>query len=241
MTARFADKRALVTGATRGIGAAIARALIAEGAHVTITGRCARPGWWDDAERCEFLAVDFLDIDQTQGFLNTVGAAVFDLVVNNAGGFHAAPVEEMETQAWESLIRTNLTLPMLITGAVAGKMRGNSCGRIVNIGSIAGFVSRAGLSAYSSSKAGLAGLTRASALDLAASGILVNCVCPAYTDTDMLTNLSEEARDKLLKNVPLGRFGQPEDIADAVLFLLSPTNTFITGQTLIVDGGVTLQ
>ena len=240
--ADLTNQKALVTGGTRGIGRAIAEALLDSGGEVVVTGRTpGREGWWTEAARCSYEAVDFSDREAVSAFCERMAAAGFNLLVNNAGAFHADTVDSFDGDSWDDLLHVNLKVPMQLIGALTSSMKNGGGGRVVNVGSIAGFVSRSGLAGYSASKAGLAGLTRAAALDLAKDGTLVNCLCPAYTETDMLASLDETARAALLEKVPLGRFCQPAEVAKAALFLLSPDNTFITGQTLIIDGGVVLQ
>lgn len=241
MNLNIAGKKALVTGGTRGIGAAIAQALLEEGCTVTITGRSAREGWWSNQGNCRLEVCDFSDDAATDVLCEQVTGAGYDLLVNNSGSFYAADIADLELSQWESLLQVNLTTPMRLIQAVAVSMRRHGWGRIVNVGSIAASVTRSNMAAYASSKAGLAGLTRAAALDLAPAGILVNCICPAYTETDMLAALDAAARETLLAKVPLGKYARPEDVAAATLFLLSNQNQFITGQQLILDGGVTIQ
>jgi 3-oxoacyl-[acyl-carrier protein] reductase len=170
-----------------------------------------------------------------------VASQRFDILVNNSGAFYASVLSQIDTAEWDKVMAVNLTAPMLLMKAVSAAIGQGTWGRIVNIGSIAGIVSRSSLATYSASKAGLGGLTRAAALDLAAQGILVNYVCPAYTETDMLAGLDDASRNALLSKVPLGRFAQPADIAAAVVFLASDRNQFITGQSLVIDGGVIIQ
>jgi 3-oxoacyl-[acyl-carrier protein] reductase len=234
-------KKALVTGGTRGIGEAVARELLGEGVSVTITGQSAREGWWTREANCSQLGCDFSDSTQLEAFCKEIASQRFDILVNNSGAFYSAVLSEIDTAEWERVMAVNLTAPMLLMKAVSDEMGQSAWGRIVNIGSIAGIVSRSSLATYSASKAGLAGLTRAAALDLAGDGILVNCICPAYTETDMLAGLDDASRNALLSKVPLGRFAQPADIAAAVLFLASDRNQFITGQSLVIDGGVIIQ
>lgn len=241
MNLEIEGKKALVTGGTRGIGKAIAQGLLAESCHVTITGRTERDGWWSEHADCGLKACDFSDPAQTNLFCESIGSEGYDILINNSGAFYAAVIKEIDRVEWESLMMVNLTTPMLLVKAVAEHMRAVGWGRIVNIGSIAGRVSRPTLGAYSSSKAALEGLTRAAALDLAEAGILINCVCPAYTETDMLAGLDQASRDALLEKVPLKKFATPRDIAAPVLFLTSNQNQFITGQSLVVDGGVIIQ
>jgi 3-oxoacyl-[acyl-carrier protein] reductase len=234
-------KKALVTGGTRGIGEAVARELLSEGVSVTITGQSEREGWWTSEANCSQVGCDFSDPAQLEAFCKEISGWQCDILVNNSGAFYSAVLSEIDMVEWERVMAVNLTAPMLLMKAVSGAMGQSAWGRIVNVGSIAGIVSRSSLATYSASKAGLAGLTRAVALDLAAQGILVNYVCPAYTETDMLASLDDTARNALLSKIPLKRFAQPADIAAAVLFLASDRNQFITGQSLVIDGGVIIQ
>jgi 3-oxoacyl-[acyl-carrier protein] reductase len=234
-------KRALVTGGTRGIGEAVARELLSEGVSVTITGQSEREGWWTTEANCSQVGCDFSDAPQLEALCERISKKSYDILVNNSGAFYSSVLSEIEIAEWDRVMAVNLTAPMLLMKAVSGAMGEGAWGRIVNVGSIAGIVSRSSLATYSASKAGLAGLTRAVALDLASKGILVNYVCPAYTETDMLASLDDAARTSLLSKVPLGRFAQPTDVAAAVLFLLSDRNRFITGQSLVIDGGVIIQ
>jgi NAD(P)-dependent dehydrogenase (short-subunit alcohol dehydrogenase family) len=241
VTGGFDKRRCLVTGGSRGIGEAIARGLLAAGGEVIITGTSERRGWWDNEKHCTYHAVDFSDLMQVKQFAEAQSTQSITLLVNNAGVFHSDTFEAFPVDQWDEIMEVNVRAPMLLMGALVAGMREQGFGRIVNVGSIAGFVSRHGLAGYSASKAALIGLTRAAALDLANDQILVNCVCPAYTETDMLAGLDKKSRAALLEKVPLGRFCQPDEVARAVLFLLSADNTFITGQTLIIDGGVVIQ
>ena len=231
----------LVTGGTRGIGEACAKAFLSEGCKVIITGTQIRSGWWDDYELCELVQADFNDDDSVDSLTSVIKGKSIDILVNNSGVFHSSPISKESRQQWRSLMNVNLEVPMLLIKAASVGMQTRNWGRIVNIGSIASIVTRAGLSAYATSKTALSGLTRAVALDLASERILVNCVAPAYTETDMLVSLDENARTELLAKVPLAQFAKPSDIASAVVFLASEKNQFITGQTLVVDGGVTIQ
>lgn len=235
------QRKALVTGGTRGIGAAIAQSLVQSGCDVVVTGRTQREGWWSDEPHCYLRAVDFSDISQLDEFCNWVGDYSPEILINNSGTFYTAAICDVDVAQWNHLMDVNLTAPMRLMKAACGGMRARRWGRVVNVGSIAGIVTRTGLGTYSATKAALSSLTRSVALDLAPEGVLVNCVCPAYTETDMLSGLTDEQRDALLAKVPLGKFGQPEDVAELVAFLSSDKNQFITGQSIIIDGGVTIQ
>jgi len=234
-------KKVLVTGGTRGIGEAVAREFLSEGAMVVITGRLEREGWWTHEAKCSQRGCDFSDSAQVKSFCSDITSQEFDILVNNSGAFYSAVISKIDEDEWDKVMAVNLRAPMLLMKAASAAMEQKTWGRIINIGSIAGMVSRSTLATYSASKAGLGGLTRAAALDLASQGILVNYVCPAYTETDMLANLDDADRNALLRKVPLGRFAQPADIAAAVVFLASDRNQFITGQSLVIDGGVIIQ
>ncbi len=241
LTYNFSGSKALVTGGTKGLGKAIAEALLKAGCHVTITGSSLRSGWWSSVSNCNYIAVNFDNEGETNAFICSLAGEMFNLVVNNAGIFNNVSIDQLEMEDWERVLHINLTLNMQIIKATSVNMKILSKGKIVNIASIAAFANRQGASAYGVSKAGIVALTRTAALDLSMYGVLVNCICPGYIETDMLKLLSEEKRQTLISRVPLGRFCQPEEIAGAVLFLLSDENTFITGQTLIIDGGVIIQ
>jgi NAD(P)-dependent dehydrogenase (short-subunit alcohol dehydrogenase family) len=237
----FIGSKALITGATRGLGRAVAEALLKAGCHVTITGSSEKTGWWTSKLNCNYIPVDFYDKNQTEEFLKLLTGEMFNLVVNNVGVFDNTPIDQLKLEDWDRVLHINLTLSLQIIQATSLNMKIlNNC-RIVNIASIAAFVNRTSTSAYGVSKAGIVALTRTAALDLSIYGVLVNCICPGYIETDMMKLLNDEKRQSLISKVPLGRFCQPEEITSSVLFLLSEENTFITGQTLIIDGGVTIQ
>tara|TARA_R110000850_G_scaffold55877_14_gene132062 strand:- start:3343 stop:4056 length:714 start_codon:yes stop_codon:yes gene_type:complete len=233
-------RKYLVTGGSRGIGRAIAQDLLAQGAEVTITVSRLRPGWWDDCDLCAVITADFDVSGDIESLRSALTEKSFDGLVNNVGVF-GPDGATFEADHWNRIMRINAEIPASLMDAASVNMKKGGYGRIVNIGSIASFVTRATTSCYSSSKAALSSLTRSYALKYASDGILVNCICPAYTDTDMLAALTEEERNKLLEKVPLGRFGAPEDIAAVSSFLISPANRFMTGQSIVVDGGVTIQ
>lgn len=220
-------KRAVVTGATRGIGLAIADLFKELGAEVVSTGT-------------KDLDLDnATSIDSFLARLRKLPS--IDILVNNAGVNKIAAVDEIERKDWDRILQVNLTGPMLLTREVARLMKkSKKGGRILNISSIYGVVSRAKRNAYSASKFGLIGLTKASALDLAAHGILVNALCPGFVLTDLTKSMLSPKEIKTLSNqVPLGRFGKESEIASAAAFLCSDLNTYITGQTIVIDGGFT--
>lgn len=241
MNRRFVGRFALVTGGTRGIGRAVAEQLLAEGCSVCITGRKPQSGWWDSVALCSYMAVDFGEQKSLERFCETISGMDFSLLVNNVGVFLSSLGGSVSEEAWARIMCVNVSAGAKIMSSLAERLASNPLSRVVNMSSIAAFVSRPGLAAYSASKAAVLGLTRSQALELAPRGVLVNAVCPAYTDTDMLRSLNEDMRAELMQNVPLGRFSQPSEVSEVVCFLISPQNTFITGQSIIIDGGVTIR
>ena len=216
----------LVTGAARGIGCAIAEHYRAHGYTVAAPGRAE---------------LDLASKESIQRFVDAGGAAV-DVLVNNAGENKIGSLEGLDPADWDRILQTNLTAPMLLIRAAARHMAAKGWGRVVNISSCYSMVSRAGRGPYTASKSGLNGLTLTAALEYAARGVLINALCPGFVETDMTrANNSPEQIAALCALVPLGRLGQPEEIAQAVYFLGSAQNTFITGQTLVADGGFTAQ
>lgn len=238
----FADQVALVTGASRGIGAVIAQELSKAGAFVIVTSTSTiSPEELKEryGGKARALTVDFSSPDSTTVFVDEIARLPrLDVCINNAGIARHAPLEKASKEDWEVTHRVNLEGPFLVTKAASSVMRKRGYGRIVNIGSIIGFIGREGRAAYSAAKAGLSGLTRTTAVELGPHGILVNEVAPGLTATDMLRrSYSPEHLKELTSQTPLRRAAEPEEIARAVLFLASNINTYITGQSLLVDGG----
>jgi 3-oxoacyl-[acyl-carrier protein] reductase len=242
----FRGQTALVTGATKGIGKQIADDLTALGAQVIMTGRNAeqiallnREAEKAGKDLRHYMAVDFSDLDSTQGFLEEIGSMKkIDICINNAGINRINFIDETLIGDWHDITTVNLEAPFLITRTVSKIMKANGFGRIVNIASIFGVIGKAKRSIYSISKFGLRGLTVSSAIDLAPFNILVNTVSPGFVLTELTQRiLSKKEMEKLAKQVPIGRFAQPEEISKAVLFLVSRHNTYITGQNLVIDGG----
>uniref|UniRef100_A0A450XM47 Gluconate 5-dehydrogenase/3-oxoacyl-[acyl-carrier protein] reductase n=1 Tax=Candidatus Kentrum sp. MB TaxID=2138164 RepID=A0A450XM47_9GAMM len=241
----FQDQTALVTGASRGIGEQIARDLLACGAKVIVTAPK------QDAESAlhhEFgtsvssLVVDFSDGESTQNFLHEIDSQErIDVCVNNAGVLITGPITEIPESDWDMVHAINLKAPFLVTQAVAKLMKQNGYGRVVNIASIWDQITMPGRAAYASSKSGLRGLTRTSAVDLIKDGILVNAVSPGFTLTKILRDSrSPDQLQELAKSIPLGRLAETTEISHAALFLASRLNTYITGQTLTIDGGYSI-
>ena len=220
------QRTVLVTGGARGIGRAIAEHYLARGYAVATPGRAE---------------LDLASKESIQRFVDAGGAAV-DVLVNNAGENKIGSLEGLDPADWDRILQTNLTAPMLLIRAAARHMAAKGWGRVVNISSCYSMVSRAGRGPYTASKSGLNGLTLTAALEYAARGVLINALCPGFVETDMTrANNSPEQIAALCALVPLGRLAKPDEIARAVYFLGSDQNTFITGQTLVADGGFTAQ
>jgi len=246
---RFENQVAVVTGAGRGIGHAIAIRLAKEGARVASVSRTeANAQKTADeintarADSAKAYAVDVAD----QAAVQKAAAQIFedfgrvDILVNNAGVTRDGLSMRMSMDDWDTVLNTNLKGAFNFIQAVMRPMIKQRSGRIINISSIAGLIGNAGQANYAASKAGLIGLTKTLARELASRGITVNAVAPGLIETDMTTVLSEEIRQNILKNVPLGKLGEPEDIAGAVAYLASAEAKYITGQVLTVDGGMVM-
>jgi 3-oxoacyl-[acyl-carrier protein] reductase len=239
---------AVVTGAGRGIGRAIALKFAAEGADVVCVSRTA-----ENSERVAeeiralgrkawAYAVDISDGAAVNTAVESILAASgrVDILVNNAGVTRDGLLVRMSEADWDTVLDTNLKGAFLFTKALTRAFMKQRSGRVINIASIVGLIGNAGQCNYASSKAALIGFTKSAARELASRGVLVNAVAPGFVDTDMTSGLKEELKADLLKSIPLGSFGQPEDIAQAALFLASPASRYITGQVLTVDGGMVM-
>jgi len=240
---------ALVTGATRGIGAAILHRLAGAGATVVGTatsesGAALIQKSIDDAGAKGMGAVlNVTDAAQTEALLKHVeekfGSVA--ILVNNAGITRDTLMMRMKDDDWSAVIDTNLgSVFRLSRGVIKGMMKARS-GRIINIASVVGFMGNAGQVNYVAAKAGMVGFSKALAREVGSRSITVNCVAPGFIETDMTKALSEEQVAKLIGNVPLGRLGQPDDVAHAVLFLACPAASYITGNTIHVNGGMHME
>jgi 3-oxoacyl-[acyl-carrier protein] reductase len=249
MTKLLDGQVALVTGATRGIGAAILSRLLAEGATVVGTatsesGAAAIQSAIDAAGGKGLGAVlDVKDTAQTDALLKTVEEkfGTIGILVNNAGITRDNLMMRMKDDDWSGVIETNLSAVFrLCRGVIKGMMKART-GRIINISSVVGFMGNPGQVNYVAAKAGMVGFSKALAREVGSRNITVNCVAPGFIETDMTKALSEEQVTKLVGSVPLGRLGQPADIAEAVVFLASPHASYITGNTIHVNGGMHME
>lgn len=237
----FNGKTAIVTGGTRGIGRRIVTLLIESGCHVIYTG--TKKQHKATIKNGQYRQLDLYDKNSFIHFTEEVISKTqnIDILINNAGINIIEPIYEIKNKNWEKILDVNLTGPMLMMREVSKVMKkNNKGGKILNISSILGIVSKAKRNSYSASKTGLIGLTRASALDLAPYNILVNSLCPGFTDTELTSSiLSKEDKISLEKEIPLRRFAEVSEIAKIAIFVCSDLNTYMTGQTIIVDGGFT--
>ena len=246
---RFANQVAVVTGAGRGIGRAIATQFASEGARVAVVSRTeANALTVADEINAKFAglakgyAVDAADHAAVQKLCEQVQAdfSRVDILVNNAGITRDGLSMRMSPEDWDAVMETNLKGAFnFYQGVVRGMMRQRS-GRIINIASVAGLMGNAGQANYAASKAGLIAFTKVVARELASRGVTSNAVAPGFITTDMTEVLTQQIKDTVVKQIPLARFGQPEDIASAVAFLASAEAGYITGQVLTVDGGLVM-
>ncbi len=242
------DKVAVVTGASRGIGRAIALRLAAEGARVVVTATTLE-GVQKTAETIqqnggEALAVqvNVADAESVANLFKTVldQYGRVDILVNNAGITRDNLLVRMSHEEWQAVLDVNLTGVFNCIKAVTRTMMKQRVGKIINISSVVGEIGNAGQANYSAAKAGIIGLTKSVAKELASRNIQVNCVAPGYIQTDMTEQIPESAREQLLSAIPAGRMGTPEDVAALVVFLASSDSDYITGQVMNVDGGMVM-
>jgi 3-oxoacyl-[acyl-carrier protein] reductase len=239
---------AVVTGAGRGIGRAIALKFAAEGADVACVSRTQENSERVAAEiralgrTAWAYAVDVADAAAVNAAAGKILAECgrVDILVNNAGVTRDNLLMRMSDAEWDAVLNTNLKGAFLVTKAFSRAMIKQRSGRIINVASVIGLIGNAGQSNYAASKAGLIGFTKSVARELASRGITVNVLAPGFIETDMTALLKEELRAGVLRQIPLGNFGQPDDIAGAAVFLASPAARYITGQVLAVDGGMVM-
>ena len=245
ITIDLSGRTALVTGGTRGIGLEIATTLSRAGAKVAIAGR--------DADRAMQAAASIGS--GTQGFAADLGSpgdaqrlvddaeralGSLDILVNNAGLMRDNVLVRLKDEDWDAVIDTNLRGAFAATRAAARGMMKRRWGRVINITSVVGIIGNKGQANYAASKAGLIGLTKSVAKELASRNVLANAVAPGFIDTDMTKALTPDAREQLSAQIPLGRLGTPADIAGLVAFLASEHASYITGHVFVVDGGMVM-
>ena len=245
VTIDLTGKVAFVTGSTRGIGLAIARAMHGAGAKVAIVGRDAeraRAVAAELGERTTSVGCDVAVAEQVETALAAAESALgpIDVLVNNAGLTRDNILLRLTDADWDAVLGANLKGAFHTTRAVIKGMMKRRSGRIINVSSIVGLVGNKGQANYAASKAGLVGFTKSVAKEYAGRGILANCIAPGYIDTDMTSGLPDAAKATLLQDIALGRLGRPEDVAGAALFLASDLAAYITGQVLVVDGGMVI-
>lgn len=247
MFGSLAGKTALVTGASRGIGRAIAVALAEAGADVAINYAGSEAAAAETAQAVEALGRRSLvlqanvgKIDEFESMVKQVVDAFgsIDILVNNAGITRDNLIMRMKEEEFDQVIETNLKGVFNGIKAVTRPMMKQRSGRIINISSVVGALGNPGQANYVAAKAGVIGLTKAAARELASRNITVNCVAPGFIETDMTDKLPEDMRAKLTEGIPLARLGSPEDIANIVRFLASDVSSYMTGQTVHVDGGM---
>jgi len=245
---RLADRTALVTGSTRGIGLAIARRLAAAGAAVAVTGRSEEQvqavvaGLEADGAKAAGFAADLTDGRQAEALVEQVLERFgrLDILVNNAGATRDTLFIRMKPEDWQYVLDVNLQGVMHTTRAAVRPMVRRRYGRIINVSSVVALTGNPGQTNYSAAKAAVIGFSKSLARELAGRNITVNVVAPGYIRTDMTDQLSPQLQEKYMAQIPVGRMGEPEDVAEAVLFLASDAASYITGHTLVVDGGLTM-
>lgn len=244
---RLADRVAIVTGGGRGIGEAIVRRFVSEGASVAFTYNSSPDRAADLVNALGEDRVLAVRCNVTEGSqLEALAEKVLSrwgkihILVNNAGITRDGLAIRMSRQDFDDVIATNLTGVFLATKAVLRPMMSERWGRVINISSVVGLTGNAGQANYVASKAGLIGMTKALAREVASRNILINCIAPGYIQSDMTERLNEKQRDAIVGAIPLGRIGQGEDVAAVAAFLASDDASYITGQVFAVDGGMTM-
>ncbi|OAB45151.1 3-oxoacyl-[acyl-carrier-protein] reductase [Paenibacillus antarcticus] len=249
MSKPLSGQVALVTGASRGIGRSIALNLAELGANVVVNYSGNETAAQEVVAEIQALGVEAValkaNVGKTEEAENLVKEAInvlgrIDILVNNAGITRDNLIMRMKEEEFDSVIETNLKGVFNCLKAVTRPMMKQRYGRIINISSVVGVLGNAGQANYVAAKAGVIGLTKSSARELASRGITVNCVAPGFIDTDMTKELSEDLRSKLVADIPLARLGEPEEVAKVVAFLASDSASYMTGQTLHVDGGMVM-
>ena len=241
----LSGKCALVTGASGGIGGAIARALHGQGASVALSGtrvQALQDLALELGGGAHVIPADLSDADAAEALAGQAADAMgrIDILVNNAGKTRDNLLLRMKDEEWEDVLELNLTSAFRLTRAALKGMMKNRWGRIISITSVVGATGNPGQANYAASKAGLAGMTKSIALEIASRGITVNCIAPGFILTAMTEGLTEAQKETLLSAIPARRLGEVEDVASGVVYLASEEASYVTGQTLHVNGGTTM-
>ena len=245
---KLSKKVAVVTGASRGIGRSMAETYARAGAHVICVSRnedalnVVADGIKSNGGSASVTAINVSNLEEFQNLIKdtTDKYGSVDILVNNAGITRDTLIVRMSEEDWDTVIDVNLKGAFNGIKAVTRTMMKQRFGRIINISSVVGLTGNAGQVNYAASKAGLIGLTKATAKEIGSRGITVNCIAPGYIATDMTGQMDDKAKDLLISQIPLGRIGSPDDIAATALFLASDEAGYITGQTFTVDGGMVM-
>ena len=243
------DKIALVTGGSRGIGRAIAIALASQGANVAFTYKSASSAAEETVKAIEAAGRTAMSLQSDARNFSDAASVVdsvvkkfqrLDILVNNAGITKDGLLLRMSEQDWDDVLGTNLKSAFNFSKAVCKQMMGQREGAIINISSIAGVIGNPGQTNYAAAKAGMIGMTKTLAKELASRNIRVNAVAPGFVDTDMTGKLNDQQKEALMAMIPMKRTATPDEIASVVVFLASPSSGYMTGQTLCVDGGLVM-
>ena len=243
------DRVALVTGASRGIGRAIAISFARERAKVIINYKGNQEAAQEVQEvirqhgaEAQLLQADVSSSEQVQEMMEKILEEYgrLDILVNNAGINRDTLLMRMKDEDWAQVIQTNLTSAFYCLKAAVRPMMKQRSGKIINISSVVGLHGNVGQVNYAAAKAGIIGLTKSAAKEVASRGVMVNAVAPGFIDTDMTKQLPSEIKDKIISGIPLGYLGKPEDVANLVVFLAGPGADYITGQVISVDGGMSM-
>lgn len=244
MMAELDGKVAVVTGGFRGIGLATAKQLTDAGARVAVLdldepGRSAAEEELADGRG---FICDVCDLEQVSATVKTIESewGGIDVLVNNAGVTRDSLLVRMKDEEWDLVLNVNLRGTFNMTRTVSKGMIKRRAGSIVNLASVVGVMGNAGQANYASAKAGVIGFTKAVAKELAPRGVRVNAVAPGFIDTQMTAELGAKARDTLMAQIPMGKLGQPEDVATVIRFLAGPESGYVTGQVIVVDGGMVM-
>jgi 3-oxoacyl-[acyl-carrier protein] reductase len=245
MTIDLSGRVALVTGGARGIGFAIAQHLYAGGADVVLAdlnGAADSAAQLSGGGRTVGIDADVADAAALEAAVGAAETAVgpIDILVNNAGITRDGLLMRMSEDDWDLVLRVNLKGTFNATKLLSRGMMKRRWGRIINIASVVGIRGNAGQANYSASKAGVIGFTKTMARELASRNVLVNAIAPGFIDTEMTKGLTDSVRDELMRQIPLARLGAPQDVAKAALFLASDLADYITGQVIVVDGGMVM-